>query len=51
MLLGKTKKEYFERKVKCIYYIYAFLCINCGKEWQGSYENHSQAARYHDDDA
>ena len=29
MLLGKTKKEYFGRKVKCICCIYVLLCINC----------------------
>ena len=48
ILLGKTKKEYFGRKVKFIYYIYVLLWINCGEEWQGSYENSSQPTRYHD---
>ena len=41
MLLGKTKNEYFGRKVKCICCIYVLLCINCDEEWQGSYENPS----------
>ena len=50
MLLGKTKKEYFGRKVKCIYCIYVLLCINCDEEWQGSYENPRQPAE-HDNDA
>ena len=44
MLLGKTKKEYFGRKVKCISWIYVLLCINCDEKWQGSYENPSQSA-------
>ena len=54
MLLGKTKKEYFGQKVKCVYYIYVLLCIKCDEEWQGSYENPSQPsswlqlARHHD---
>ena len=38
----KTKKEYFERKVKCINCIYVLLCINCDKELQG-YEQEFQS--------
>ena len=51
LLLGKTKKEYFGKKVKYICCIYVLLCINCYKEWQGSYENPSLPAKYHDNDA
>ena len=39
MLLGETKKEYFGRNVKCICWIYVFICINCDETWQGSYKN------------
>ena len=40
MLLGKAEKEYFGWKVK-----------ESDGEWQGSYENPSQPARYHGNDA
>ena len=48
MLLGERKKEYFGRKVTCIYCIYVLLCINCDKEWQEPYENPIQLARHYD---
>ena len=51
MLLGKTKKDYFGWKVKCIYCIYVLLYINSDEEWQGSYENPGEPARYNDNDA
>ena len=46
MLLGKTNKEYFERKVKSIDCIYFLRYINCDEEWVGLYKNPSQPARY-----
>ena len=47
IFLGERKKEYFGRKVTCIYCIYVLLCINCDREWQEPYENPSQLARHY----